>query len=275
MTEGEGFGSLCWCSRLDLVSLASNESSQMTVEPETLPLGLPVETSPGVVVERRCFLKTVAVALGAVAIPGLRPSRVGATSAATLSIEEFIDEVVPVARELVKDPSIVGQDRYLMTLASYAVRLADVPRPDFRRSEQGPGAFIGSNGVSELFVVLHWKMEPRAEIRLHAHTYGNVVTLGLEGKARVQNFEVVGRREYQDAQRIRLRQTVDQFLTPGDINLVNLERNYIHGFTTASEGARGLDITTKLREKQPTPYLRLLDDEPGGGNTFDAVITLG
>lgn len=249
--------------------------NQVAPEPEMLPVGTAIESSPGVIVERRCFLKTAAVALGAVAIPGLRPSGAGATAAATLNVEEFIEEVMPIARELVKDPSIVGQDRYLMTLASCAVRLADVPVPEFRKSEQGAGAFIGSNGASEIFVVLHWMMEPHADIRLHAHTYGNVVTLGLEGKARVQNFEVVGRREYDDARHIKVQRTVDQVLTPGSINLVNLERNYIHGFKTDSGGARGLDITTRLREKQPTPYLQLLDDQPGVGNILDAVVVMG
>ena len=35
-------------------------------------------------------------------------------------------------------------------------------------------------------------MEPGTIIRTHAHTYGNVVTLGLEGSLRVQNFEMYG-----------------------------------------------------------------------------------
>lgn len=236
----------------------------MSVRPEELPLGIRVETDPGVIVERRCFLKTAAIALGAVAVPGFAPLRLGETDAESLSLEEFIAEVVPVARALVKDESLAGQDRYLLTVASYAVRLVDVPVPEFRESGQGPGAFIGSNGAPGPFVILHWKMEPGAEIRTHPHTYGNVVTLGLEGAAIVSNFEVVGEPDYDATDAFHVRRTVTQRLTPGATNLVNLERNSMHGFTTV-EGARGLDITTRLRERRETPYLALgpaVGDEP-------------
>lgn len=58
-----------------------------------------------------------------------------------------------------------------------------------------------------------------------------------------------------------MRRTVDQWLTPGGVNLVNLERNYVHGFVAGPLGARGLDITTRIREKQPSPTLEL-EPEP-------------
>lgn len=231
----------------------------MQFEPEELPLGESIETEPGVILERRCFLKTAAVALGAVAVPGLATIRIGATERSTLTIDEFIAEAVPIAKALVKDPSLAGQDRYLLTIASYAVRLAAVPEPEFRDSGQGagPGTFIGSNGSPGPFVILHWKMNPRTEIRRHAHTYGNVVTLGLKGAAIVENFEVLGARDYDTIEVFRVRRSVSQWLTPGATNLVNLERNYIHGFKAGSDGARGLDITTRILEKRPTPYLAL------------------
>jgi hypothetical protein len=148
--------------------------------------------------------------------------------------------------------------------------MAEVPVPDLRDSGQGagPGTFIGSNGAPGPFVILHWKMDPGTEIRRHAHTYGNVVTLGLEGAARVENFEVAGERDYDAEGRFRVKRTVVQWLTPGATNLVNLERNYIHGFQARGGGARGLDITSRIRDKQPTPYLRLGKQE--GESLFEA-----
>jgi len=231
----------------------------MRIELEQLPLGEEVEGEPGVVVERRCALKTIATLLAVATVPGLPAIRAHASEAKTMTVDEFIEEAVPIAKALVADTSLVGQDRYLLTLASVAVRLGSVPEPELRDSGQGtgPGTFIGSNGAPGPFVILHWKMNPGTEIRRHAHTYGNVVTLGLSGSARVENFEVVGAADFKSTEAFRVRRTVDQFLTPGGTNLVSLGRNYIHGFRSGDSGARGLDITTRIRDKQPTPYLDL------------------
>src|SRR5262249_7781255 len=176
-----------------------------------------------------------------------------------LSYEEFLKEVIPVAKKLVGDTSLVGQDRYLITLASYAVRLADAPVPEMRDSGQGvgPGTFVGLNPGGDPFNALHWRMEPGSAHRFHAHTYGNVVTLGLEGEVRVRNFEMIGRRDFEAKGTFKVKRTVDQWLGSGHINIVNLERNYIHGFQAGPKGGRGLDITTRIREKRPTPFMEL------------------
>jgi hypothetical protein len=239
----------------------------------TLPLDEPVSIAPGVLVERRCFLKTVALALGAVAVPGSLLALAPSASGERLTFEEFLETTIPVARRLVADTSAAGQNVYLQTLASYAVRLVDVPTPPMKDSGQGagPGTFIGFNPGGDPYTVLHWKMEPGSRIRWHAHTYGNVVTLGLEGEVRVQNFEMLGGRDFEAKGTFRVRRTQDQRLTPGEVNLVNLERDYIHGSIAGPGGGRGLDITTRIREKQPTPYLDLAKAPTGeGGNEFDA-----
>jgi hypothetical protein len=38
---------------------------------------------------------------------------------------------------------------------------------------------------------------------------------------------------------------------------VNLQRDYIHGATAGRAGARGLDITTRIAARTPTPYLMI------------------
>lgn len=245
----------------------------MNEEPEDLPIGAILETEPGVVIERRCFLGYAAFALGSLTLPGLARPDASAAPDSTLTIEQFIAEVQPIARALLRDSSLVGQDRYLLTVASFAIRLTDVPEPEFRDSGQGagPGTFIGSNGAPGPFVILHWKMDPGTEIRRHAHTYGNVVTLGLEGAATVENFQVVGEPDYDSGDAFRVRRTLSQWLTPGGVNLVNLERNYIHGFRAGPDGARGLDITTRIRDRRPTPYLEL--GKPSGPGLFEAIWT--
>jgi hypothetical protein len=231
---------------------------------EELTIGERTEVSPGVIVERRCFLTTIALALGSLAIP----AKAKPAPDERISYEEFLKEVIPVAKKLVADTSLAGQHRYLLTLASYAVRLADVPVPQMRDSGQGagPGTFIGANAGGDPFIVLHWRMEPGSVIRPHAHTYGNVLTLALEGEVRVENFEMLGIRDFDAKGTFKARKTHSQILTPGQVNLVNLERDYIHGFQASAKGGRGLDFTTRIKERRPTtPYLNLSGKgaEPG------------
>jgi len=238
-----------------------------------LPLNETVALAPGILVERRCFLKTVALALGSIAVPGSLLARSPSGPGERLTFAEFLETTIPVARRLVADTSPTGQNVYLHMLAAYAVRLVDVPTPPMKDSGQGagPGTFIGFNPGGDPFTVLHWKMEPGSRIRWHAHTYGNVVTLGLEGEVRVQNFEMLGERNFDAKGTFRVRRTQDQLLTPGEVNLVNLDRDYIHGSIAGPRGGRGLDITTRIREKQPTPYLDLAKAPAGeSGNEFEA-----
>ncbi len=224
-----------------------------------LPLGETHEIEPGVVVQRRDVLTTIATLFAAAGLPGMaRAARLDPARDA-FSYDDFLKEAVPVAKQLAADASITGQDRYLLTLASIAVRLADVPEPDMRAN--GEGTTIGANPGGDPFNVLHWRMQPGSRIHPHPHIYGNVVTLGLEGEARIHNYEVVGARDYDTNETFRVRRTVDQWLTPGGINLVNLERNYVHGFVAGPRGARGIDITTRIRGKVPSPTLEL-DPEP-------------
>ena len=234
-----------------------------------LEIGDSAEVSPGVIVERRCFLKSAALALGSLAISGVARANLGASNE-RLTYEEFLKEVVPVARKLVSDISLAGQQRYLLTIASYAVRMADAPVPAMRDSGQGAGAgtFIGAIPGADPFIVLHWRMEPGSIIRPHAHTYGNVMTLALEGEVRVENFEMVGARDFDAKGTFKARKTQSQLLTPGQVNLVNLESGYVHGFQAGTRGGRGLDITTRIKEKrETTPYLNLskkpVEIEPG------------
>jgi hypothetical protein len=236
---------------------------------EELEIGETVEVSPGVIVERRCFLKSVALAIGTLSIPGVATAQLGRSNE-RLTYEEFLKEVVPLAKKLVSDTSLAGQQRYLLTLASYAVRMADAPVPAMRDSGQGAGGgtSIGAIPGGDPFIVLHWRMEAGSIIRPHAHTYGNVITLALEGEVRVENFEMVGARDFDAKGTFKARKTHSQLLTPGQVNLVNLETGYIHGFQAGAQGGRGLDITTRIKaRRETTPYLNLskkpVEIEPG------------
>lgn len=216
-----------------------------------------------VMVERRTALGLL---LGALA-----GSMARAEADARLTLEGFLAEANPLARRLVGDATAMGQDAYLHALAALAVRLANVPVPEMRDSGQGagPGTFIGFNPGGDAFTLLHWKMAPGSRVRRHAHTYGNVVTVVLEGQAEVENFEMEGARDLSAPGTFRVRRTALEWLRPGGINLVSLERNYVHGSRAGRDGARGLDITTRLHEKRPTPYLEIGDKPVADGDVFE------
>ncbi len=222
-----------------------------------LPFDEEIEISPGFIVERRSIL----VGIGGAFLAALPTVKTLAQSTGDAAILEFLMRANPVARELIADTTAAGQDRYLRSLAALASGLTDVPIPDrWTDTNQGelPGSYqIGVTPGGDPFTVLHWRLEPGAKCIPHAHTYGNVVTVGLEGIARVNNYEVVGDPDYESSDFFEVRQTVDQLLGPGSVNMVSLERNYIHGFHAGSSGARGLDITTRLKPKPSfgTPYL--------------------
>lgn len=234
----------------------------------TLPIGEDVEVERGVLVHRRSFFTTAAVAFAAANLPSVAHARALDVASDELSYDEFVKQVVPIAQRLVADTSLRGQDVYLHTLASFAARVSKVAMPEMRAN--GAGTFIGANDGGDPFVVLHWRMEPKSVIGTHPHEYGNVVTLGLEGAARISNYEVVGERDYDSKTSFVVRRTVEQWLTPGAINLVNLERNYMHGFVAGADGARGLDITTRLRERTPSKSLIVEDVVDAAASTFKA-----
>jgi len=219
------------------------------------------EIDPSRGLERRSFLGVAAAALGTAALGQSRFSPSLPGSEARLTFAEFVRGFGPMGRELVRDTSRMGEDRYLHTLASFAVRLVDVPIPEMRQTSKGDGPrnFIGVNEVGEddPFVVLHWRMEPGSRIGLHPHLYGNVVTLALEGEAMIQNYEMVGDADFDRRDPFPVRKVHEQILRPGGINIVPLAHGYIHGFVAGPAGARGLDITTRIRAKRPTPSLEV------------------
>jgi hypothetical protein len=218
--------------------------------------------------DRRSFL-----GLAALGVVGMRRAgsltAASAASAGELTYEKFLAEAAPLARELVKDVSRTGEDRYLLALAAHAVRLRDVPVPEMRdntfdkasKARTWIGANEGSADGLDPFVVLHWKLDPGGVIAQHPHLYGNVVTLCLEGDLRVRNYEMVEEPDFVRAEPFEVRRVNDQVLRAGDVNFVPLTHAYTHGFVAGEKGARGLDITTRTREWQKTPSL-VLSDEP-------------
>ena len=162
------------------------------MSPNQPEIGVAREVAPGLRVTRRCFLTTTASALAAA---GWLPAQVWSGDEAAgdrIDLATFLERVVPLAKRLVQDTSAIGQDTYLLTLAAHAVQLEPLAPPEtMRPSSQGAGTSIGFHPGGDPYTLLHWQMEPGSRIRRHAHTYGNVVTLLIEGEVLVENYEMV------------------------------------------------------------------------------------
>ena len=217
--------------------------------------------SPRATIGRRAVLQLPALALAAIAIEDRALATALVRSNTTLDYAEFLAAAVPLARALVGDHSPVGQDAYLYGLAALAVRLRDVPVPEMDEQAR-PGHAIGVNPGGDPFVMLHWRLEPGAVIGYHPHRYGHVCTVGLAGEAWVGNFELLHQDDYSKTEHFQIRRTRRQLLQPGSINTISLARDYIHGFQAGPQGARGLDITTRIKERLPTQSLEVNEADP-------------
>ncbi len=90
-----------------------------------------------------------------------------------------------------------------------------------------------------------WWPEPGAFLPPHCHPNASVCTLGLEGEARIRNFEIVGDApDFSSKQSFQVRETHNEIIAPGRLNTLSAFRDNIHTFQAGKQGARGLDIST-------------------------------
>jgi hypothetical protein len=212
------------------------------------------ELAPGVVIERRVVLQVpIAAALAAwlgtsKPLFGQEAGPAAGTGRGSLNWDGFIKESVPLARELVKDASVAGQDDYLFRLAALAVRLQSAPGTKlFAFGGLDPKVEFAPSYRGGPFAIIQWRMYPHAILPAHCHPQASVCTLGLEGEARLRHFEVHGDAPAFDSgssRTFQIRETRQQLIGPGRISTLSAARDNIHYFEAGSSGARGIDITT-------------------------------
>ena len=160
----------------------------------------------------------------------------------------FLKQCEPVARELHKDSSTAGQDAYLLWVASNLARAraGDIPRAKVGRfGTLEPAIRFGVSYRGEPFFIVEWQLEPGAFLPPHCHPNVSVCTLGLEGEARIRNFEIHGEApEFTSRQSFLVRETHNEIIGPGRINTLSAKRDNIHTFQAGKNGARGIDIST-------------------------------
>ncbi|MCI0390063.1 MAG: hypothetical protein MOB07_15035 [Acidobacteria bacterium] len=203
------------------------------------------EIAPGVLIERRRLLWLPALAVASFAFGTEAEAQ---AAKAEPGWDEFLKQCLPKAQELHKDSSRSGQEAYLRWLGLMAVNLraADPPPAKLGKFKNlEPASFFGVGYRGQPFFVVEWRMEPGAFLPPHNHPNVSVCTVGLEGEARLRNFEIVGEApEFTSTKPFRVRETHNEIIGAGRISTLSALRDNIHTFQAGKEGARGIDITT-------------------------------
>lgn len=186
----------------------------------------------GLVIGRRRLLWLSAATVGGALLPRL--GRAAPPVAAGLSFEAFVATAEPLARALVRDASPAGHEAYVLSLAAAAARLGDVaPHPLFRYRD---GIELAPVHRGVPFMVIEWRLGPNAVFDAHDHPGYSVCTVGLDGEAEVQHYEL--------GDGGVARHTRSAVVEKGRVDVLTPERDNVHRFVAGPRGARGLDITT-------------------------------
>lgn len=178
-----------------------------------------------------------------------------------LGLEELVERLFPMARDLVaaEEPA---EQAYLQRVAALLSRLESPsehgPR-DVRavmqrlRKERAPEV----EGRFPLSVV-EFDIGPGGGFSAHDHRDYNGVILGIEGEARIRNFDILGDEAVPPKDKpFRIREMRDEIITPGRISTLGRRRDNVHELVAGEEGVRVLDIFTFFTEKAGSYYLEM------------------
>jgi hypothetical protein len=110
------------------------------------------------------------------------------------------------------------------------------------------------------FVVIEWQLAAGAVLPPHNHPNASVCTVGLDGEAIVENYELVAApTSYDSKEMFRIRRTHQELITAKRVNTVAPGRDNIHTFRGGPKGARGIDITSMHGAMGAFSYLKIED----------------
>lgn len=232
-------------------------------------------TSEGVRIERRSMLRlsagTIAAALAAACTAPVRsrsasqesPASMSAKSLSpeTLEVGELVAQMVPRARRLIAEGG-KREEAYLMGIGELLARLQVPTREDLKATMKRYSLENADDERPREISVVMFKLEPGRGFTHHDHRDYNGVILGVEGEARIKNFDILGAHPIPPSGRsFQLRETRDDLILPDRFSTLGSARDNVHNLVAGPEGATVLDVFTFLRpgarshwlEVDPTP----------------------
>ncbi|GJM21133.1 MAG: hypothetical protein DHS20C15_10480 [Planctomycetota bacterium] len=211
----------------------------------------------GVTIERRSLLRlsvaTLAAAFAATACATPARRHAAAISASSgpapvpaesLEIAELIAEMSPRAHELVHTGG-KNEEAYLMAVGALLARLQ---LPSDEQLGRAMHEFY-TNGQADPdtreIAIVAFNLEPGGGFDHHDHRDYNGVILGVEGEARIKNYDILGDELVPPpGQTFQIRQTRDDLILPGRFSSLGRTRENVHNLVAGPEGARVLDVFT-------------------------------
>ncbi len=237
-----------------------------------------VEIEDGVVIERRSILWLSAAAVssmlvGAVSLPAqdpkpapTPPDRTGPQEGmGKLTHAEFLEQLYPQARRLV-DSKGEDEQAYLMTVAAAMSRLRD-PKAPIRDAMRKFSKQHRKQGERFPIGVMAIHLKPGKGFSHHDHLNYNGVIMGLEGEARIRNYDFQGNVPAIDSpDTFEIRETRDDLILPGRFSSLGKKRENIHDLVAGKKGARVLDVFTFFA-KNATSRSLIVADKPRDAET--------
>ena len=179
------------------------------------------------------------------------------TAGSGLTLEEFLDEVHPLAKRLLTGDQ--PEDAYLYEVASRAVRLLRLPEVELHPFPAFEHVTFARRGEKRPLSLMQFFVEPDTAIPLHDHRGYNGVMLGLDGEFRVRSFDPADGKELPATGEVRLRQTADSLVTAGRVSTLARTRDNLHLVTAGRKGGMALDVFTMIERAGPARMLDLQD----------------
>jgi hypothetical protein len=202
-------------------------------------------TGPGVTLERRSVLRLpLAASAGGLLARASSGQAKAASSFAALTHEEFGKRWQALAEELLLFTA-EHDESYAAQLAALVARVPITSLPTLENPRRARGFAGGPVWFLKPCVMIEFRMDPGAELRLHNHPPQIVLTLCAEGEAAYRHFEIEGEAPpcTEVGGAFRARETRAGLLRAGRTTALTRARDGIHGFVAGKQGARIVDFT--------------------------------
>ena len=235
------------------------------------------EAEDGVVVERRSILWLSAAAIGSLFV-GTSPLRAQDPQPAPaaqqddgkLTHAEFLAQLYPEAKRLI-DSKGQDEEAYLLTIAAALSRLRD-PKAPIRDAMREFSKRHHKEGQRFPIGVMAMQLEPGKGFSHHDHRNYNGVIMGIEGEARIRNYDFQGEvPEISSTKTFLIRETRNDLILPGRFSTLGRARENIHDLVAGKQGARLLDVFTFFEANATSRFLAVAaQPHDAEARTFEA-----
>lgn len=246
--------------------MSSPSAASVAARTEASPVSPSEPLTPGMSLERRTLLWLPLTLVGGRVLAGAplqeaagEPPSPAEGPFAPLTHAEFGRRWQVLARELCSVPA-EHDESYAAQLAGLVARVPIAALPVLTNPRSSPGLAAGPSWFLAPCVMIEFRMDPGAVLRLHNHPPQVVLTLCAEGEVAFRHLELEGEAPpcTEIGAAFEARETRAGFLSAGRTTALTRARDGIHGFVAGKQGARIIDFTVSTTADSSTfSYIEL------------------